>query len=232
MSSLNIGDLNGVLVDLVSIDQYQSKLSDDNIVVSFTVKFLEASNDLREFVDRGDFGVLDSETILTSDLSNNYQLLLEFNRDKKFLHYILKLTKYLIKMSDVSKFKFVSFLSNDYVTLNKTNILKLIRLNKIDKKELDTKKMLFNFFNQNIKFNGNLIIVPGYNEKLLLRYKGKTTEELIESFVKVNNIDLLAQEKTPIFLGDTFHPIVMGKYIAIKNQDLDVILMFEQIIED
>ena len=91
MSSLNRGDLDGILLDTVSIDQYKAKLSEDNIVVAFTFKILEATNDVRDFIERGDFGILDSEVILTADLSNNYQLLLEFDRNKTFLHYILKL---------------------------------------------------------------------------------------------------------------------------------------------
>ena len=51
MSSLVQGDLDGILLDLVSIDQYQSKLSDDNIVVAFTFKILEAANDVRELLE-------------------------------------------------------------------------------------------------------------------------------------------------------------------------------------
>lgn len=230
MSSLVQGDLDGILLDLVSIDQYQSKLSDDNIVVAFTFKILEAANDVREFLDRGEFGILDTEVIMTADLTNNYMLLIEFNRDKKFLHYILKVCKYLINLSDVKKFKFISYLGTEYVTLNRSNLIKYVRLIKVDKAEILTKKMIFYFFNKNVKFDKNAVIVPCYAGKLRLKYIGRTTEELVESFVKVNNIDLLDQEKVaPIFIGDQYHIINLGKYIAIKNNDTDAMLMFENL---
>lgn len=230
MSSLNRGDLDGILLDTVSIDQYKAKLDSDNIVVAFTLKMLEAAQDVRAFADRGDFGILDSEVILTADLSNNYQVLFEFNRDKTFLHYILKLCKYLCQLSNLKKFKFVSYLTTNYITLNKTNILKTVRLVKTDKEELVTKKMLFTFFNGNIEFEKTYIIVPCYNGKLKLKYIGQTTDELIESYVKINHIDLLAQEKyEPIFLGDQYHILNFGEYLVIKNQDTDLILMFKQL---
>lgn len=230
MSSLVKGDLNGILLDLVSIDQYQSKLSDDNIVVAFTFRILEAANDVRDFIDRGVFGSLDTEVIMTADLSNNYLLLVEFNRDKKFLHYILKLCKYLSLLSDVKKFKFTSYLTTDYVTLNRTNLIKLVRMVKVDKAELLTQKMIFYFFNKNVKFDNGLVIVPSYGGKLYLKYVGRTNEELIESFVKVNNIDLLSLDKLePIFIGDQYHIINLGDYVAIKNNDTDLMLMFEKI---
>ena len=63
-----------------------------------------------------------------------------------------------------------------------------------------------------------------------MKYIGQTTDELIESYVKVNNIDLLAQEKLePIFLGDTYHVLNFGDYLTIKNQDTDLILMFKNL---
>ena len=230
MSSLNRGDLDGILLDTVSIDQYKAKLSEDNIVVAFTFKILEATNDVRDFIERGDFGILDSEVILTADLSNNYQLLLEFDRNKTFLHYILKLCKYLIQLSDVKKFKFVSYLTTNYVTLNKTNLIKLVRLVKVDKNELVVKKMIYEFFNGNVSFEKNDIIVPCYNGKLKLNYIGQTTDELIESYVKINQIDLLDQEKyETIFLGDQYHVLNFGQYLVIKNQDTDLILMFKNL---
>lgn len=230
MSSINQGDLRGALIDTVSIDQYKAKLDEDNIVVAFTFRFLEAANDVREFIDRGDFGVLDTEVILTADLFNNYQLLIEFNRDKTFLHYILKLCKYLYKMSDVQKFKFVSYLTTKYITLNRANILKTVRLIKVDKQELVTRKMLFKFFNTNIEFIKDGIIVPCYGGRLKLRYVGQTTDELIESFVKVHKINLLDQEKLePIFLGDHYHILNFGTHLTIKNTDTDVILMFKNL---
>ena len=90
--------------------------------------------------------------------------------------------------------------------------------------------MLFTFFNGNIEFEKTYIIVPCYNGKLKLKYIGQTTDELIESYVKINHIDLLAQEKyEPIFLGDQYHILNFGEYLVIKNQDTDLILMFKQL---
>ena len=46
-------DLQWMVSNYVSIDQYTSKLDDDNITVAFFINERDAADDLRDFIEKG-----------------------------------------------------------------------------------------------------------------------------------------------------------------------------------
>ena len=52
MEGARAGDLEYLVSQFVSIDQYSTKISSDNIVVSFFVKDKEPAYDLEEFISK------------------------------------------------------------------------------------------------------------------------------------------------------------------------------------
>ena len=76
---LRAKDLQWMVSNYVSIDQYTSKLDDDNITVAFFINERDAADDLRDFIEKvyyieiRDIEISDS---LTDD--NKYILFVEF----------------------------------------------------------------------------------------------------------------------------------------------------------
>ncbi len=88
MSDLNEGlrveDLKDLVRPKVSIDEYESKIGKDAIVVGFYVDDKDPATDLSSFIEKGAGNILDTEVSPAPDDDGNYLVFVEFMRDEKF----------------------------------------------------------------------------------------------------------------------------------------------------
>ena len=78
-------DLQWMVSNYVSIDQYTSKLDDDNITVAFFINERDAAEDLRDFIEKVyyiEIRDIEISNSLTDD--NKYILFVEFERNINF----------------------------------------------------------------------------------------------------------------------------------------------------
>ena len=61
VEGLKEGDLEELLIPMISIDEYESKLDDDSIVVAFYVRDRDPSYDLNRFIQKGASAILDTD---------------------------------------------------------------------------------------------------------------------------------------------------------------------------
>ena len=65
MFALNEGlrpdDLEDLVLPILSIDEYESKIEDDGIVVGFYTQYKDPANDLNRFIQKSAIDILDSE---------------------------------------------------------------------------------------------------------------------------------------------------------------------------
>lgn len=100
---LEHGDLNKMIHDEVHIDEYKSKMGDDEdiIVTSFKVKSLEAAEDLVNFIEKGYDWVLDADASSGELEDGSYVTFVESERNKKFIGNLLDLLKDLENLADI-----------------------------------------------------------------------------------------------------------------------------------
>jgi len=100
---LEHGDLNKMVHDEVHIDEYKSKMGDDEdiIVTSFKVKSLEAAEDLVNFIEKGYDWVLDADASSGELEDGSYVTFVESERNKKFIGNLLDLLKDLENLADI-----------------------------------------------------------------------------------------------------------------------------------
>lgn len=79
---LKEGDLEDLVLPLVSIDEYESKLDDDSIVVAFFVLDREPAQDLNRFIQKGAASILDTDVSPAPDEDGYYMVFVEFLRDQ------------------------------------------------------------------------------------------------------------------------------------------------------
>lgn len=223
------GDLDDMILNKITIDMFKPKLEQDNIVVSFEVTDPDVGVDLRYFIDRGDYHVLDTEISLYPNLNGYYYLLIEYNRDQNFPNYLCKLLKYIKKLSNMENWIFEPYIYNVTKVVNIPNLRKYIRLKKLDNNIIEQERNLIRFFkNYVVKIDGNIITIKTDKGDKKFKFMGETSDELIERLVYEDEIDLLSLEKiNPLFISDDYHIINLGKYIAIKNTILDKTFLFE-----
>lgn len=230
--ALQQGDLKDCIDNVISIDTYRPKLMPDNIVVCFKILDSECGIDLRYFIDKGSFDVIDTEVSLYPSDDSKYNLFVEFERSYKFPEQLLKLIKYIEKLANHQEWKFTSYLYDiEPIDLTIQNIKKYVRLTKLTDSHVDTYIMLTTFFKGYLKdIHKNVIQLKTYNGDITLKYIGETDNNLLEKFVTENKINLLAQEKIEVpFLSDLYYILNLGEYLVIRRTDTDKILMFKQL---
>jgi hypothetical protein len=106
-------DLMDLIDPVISIDEYQSKIldDDDSIVVTFRVQNRDAAFDLSSFIERGPFPVLDTEVSDRLDSDGYYPVFIEMNRSKKFIRELLMM---ISKINVISKRKFKDWTFKSY----------------------------------------------------------------------------------------------------------------------
>lgn len=81
---LKAGDLEELVLPLISIDEYESKLDDDSIVVAFYVGDKDPSQDLNRFIQKGAVSVLDTDVSPAPNEDGYYVVFVELLRDENF----------------------------------------------------------------------------------------------------------------------------------------------------
>ena len=124
-------DLQWLVSNYISVDQYTAKLDDDNITIAFFVNDRDAANDLRDFIEKvyyleiRDIEISDS---LTED--NKYILFVEFERNINFPKILIDMIKTVTYVTDNKDWKFKTFDMNEKQDLTLENIKANVRLTK------------------------------------------------------------------------------------------------------
>lgn len=95
------GDLNGMLSDIISVDEFVSKIDDDTIVIAFYSSDEDAAEDLAIFLERSHI-----ENILDSEVSTTP------NRDAQYLTFVEIANKHFIETFK-EIIELVSYLNNN-----------------------------------------------------------------------------------------------------------------------
>ena len=124
--TLQAGDLQFLVDNVLEIDSYASKMGDDaNIVtVSFSVKNKQAADDLNEFIESGYGFVLDSDVTAGEQSDGMYRVFVEIERDKHIADNIFEIMDGVRKLSAVEDFRFryyKNFKSEELTLENLTN---------------------------------------------------------------------------------------------------------------
>lgn len=113
--SLKNGDLKGMILPSVSIDEFQPKAGDDSdvIVVAFYLLDQDPADDLNTFIQRGVIDTLDVEVSPNTDDDGRYLVFVEMSRDDSFPNKFQALLKDVENVSGPTEWKVKTYLSDD-----------------------------------------------------------------------------------------------------------------------
>lgn len=105
---LRAGDLSDMVSPVFSIDQYKSKMGqdEDTVVVSFKVKEKMAATDLMEFIEKGYQAVLDADMSSGEERDGQYSVFVELERNAEAPQHIFDILQGLEKLTDCDTWNF------------------------------------------------------------------------------------------------------------------------------
>jgi hypothetical protein len=146
---LKVGDLKELVLPVVSIDEFESKIDPDAIVVAFTTlcTYEGPAEDLSEFIETGKNEVLDTDISAGPDKDGNYLLFVEFYRGEEFPANLIEVLKSLYSLTLNAKWEYEFFGGKGKKEITMENLKNDIRLKKKERDVTPNKiKESVNFF--------------------------------------------------------------------------------------
>lgn len=122
--------LEHLVLPMVSIDEYESKISDRRaIVVAFFVEDEFPASDLASFIERSPYPVLDTEISPAPTPEGRYVVFVELSRDDEFSGVVLDIVAEVGNITGISDWTFVCPECDDPVVLTNDEITKHVVTN-------------------------------------------------------------------------------------------------------
>jgi len=105
---LKAGDLEGIVEKQFSVDQYKSKMGEDQdvCVVSFVCNSQAGAKDLESFAEKGYIKVLDADATPGTMQDGKYRVFVEFARDEMLGNSIKEFLTDLKKLTNIDNFSY------------------------------------------------------------------------------------------------------------------------------
>lgn len=171
---LKEGDLNDLVLPLVNIDEYETKLDDDAIVVAFYVKDREPASDLNRFIQKGAVSLLDTDVSPAPNEDGYYVVFVELVRDNKFPKRVMDILDSLRGLTSIKKWRGQFYDHEGVHDVTLENLKAKVRLLSADnaKEMLDdaeeVKESLYGFFKPSIL--ESMDIKEGEHGSLMLEF--------------------------------------------------------------
>lgn len=107
---LRTGDLNGMVLPMLSIDEFSSKIDDKSvIVVAFFCFEEDPAHDLSNFIERSPVNVIDTDVSPAPNKEGYYLTFVEIKRNKLFPEKLMQLLTEIDNLTDVHEWQFTSY---------------------------------------------------------------------------------------------------------------------------
>ena len=172
---LRAGDLEFLVSSIISIDEFESKIDPDAIVVGFYVDDDEPADDLLNFIEGDPTDILDVEVSPAPDEKGQYIVFVEFLRDENFPKKLDNVLSLLESLTRIQKWKYTYYGSHGKEKdFNIKDIANDIRLEKeLEKEEMPTnQKESLDFFKpsilDNVELDGTKIELTRHGRNIVL----------------------------------------------------------------
>lgn len=130
--NLRQNDLQYLISNIISIDQYTSKIDEDNITIALFSQEIDAAEELKDFIEKYYYiEIRDIEISDTLTDDNKYIIFVEVERNVNFPNLIMDIAETISFVTNNKKWKFQTFQMNEPQELTKENINQYVRLNKL-----------------------------------------------------------------------------------------------------
>lgn len=180
--NLKTGDLKYCIDNTISVDEYISKIDDDNITIAFYCNDRDIADELKDFIEKVFFTEIKDIEIADSITDNNkYILFVEFERKISFPKILVNMLKDISFLTLDKKWFFTTLNHHKQIPCSEENVKKFIRLTKLS-----------NSPEEPVKESKEIELSNGYN-KIKFINEGYVSEKIMNEYIKkstsLNNLD-------------------------------------------
>lgn len=102
---MRAGDLSDMILPLVSVDEFESKIDDDAIVIGFYVSDHDAAEDLNRFIQRSPVDLLDSEISPAPDQNGNFMVFVEIMNNRSIVDNVMHIVSEIAPLCSIDSWQ-------------------------------------------------------------------------------------------------------------------------------
>jgi hypothetical protein len=124
-------DLDGMILPMISIDEFNSKINNEDVIVVAFYSFEEdPAHDLSNFIERSPHAVLDTEVSPAPSKEGYYITFVEVKRNAAFVDLLLNILQEVNNLTNVHEWQFTSYdlPPGKLMSVNAANLKKYIKL--------------------------------------------------------------------------------------------------------
>lgn len=224
MSQLNERALRpDVLKDLIhpviSIDEYTSKIGENNIVVAFQVlDNYDAAYDLSSFIEKSPVGVLDTEANETPNIDGRYMVFSEFERNGEFPERLLTLIKTIENLCTNAEWKLQLYGVNDPIDVDFDIITQRVALSQPETiaEFFDNAGISVNMLSETLKLKSV------YGDLHYKKGSGFVSEKYVKDLLEKNTT--LDDTRLSSILGEGYDVLKSGSQYIVGNGKKFIVL--------
>ena len=235
--SLKADDLKNLVDRVFEVDNYKSKMGDDQdvVVLSFTVEYRNPAEDLVSFVEKGYDFVLDADMSPGELEDGKYRVFVELQRTHKVAEQISEMLYGISKLTGIDDFKFRYHKSIDSLDAAEEKLNEIIPSNpmmysqRMQEKDMDSYEEFFNnSMLESVRMSGDIIEFKKiYAEPLKFKYltSGKTRQvlESVEDRIAVSHNDMAEVMFLTKYVGN-YNITKLGNKFMFENKGHAIIL--------
>lgn len=176
---LKEGDLEDLVVPLISIDEYESKLDDDAIVFAFFVMDKNPAQDLNRFIQKGAYPLLDTDVSPAPNEDGYFMVFIEVLRDENFSSTLLSTLSDIKGLTRIEEWNGQFYGQEETLPINEETLSQYVRLDPLpeveeDEEVEDISEALTEFFRQSdlesLSISGDHITLEGIQSSVGLEF--------------------------------------------------------------
>lgn len=231
VEGLQIGDLTDLVIDTISVDQFNSKIEKDAIVVAFFILYRDPARDLNRFIQKSAVDILDTEVSPAPTKDGYYVVFVEMKRDANFPKRLMWIISTLQELTSIDKWYFRSYKHPEATDLTEENLKKYV-----DTRMPTVKEKIENFFKDTIldslQIKNNKIVFEKNDSSLIFDFKGYGEPSKLLDLYNLNDKPLKLDESSRqsnmlirSYLGENWNiEKIEDYYILSNNSDKAVIV--------
>lgn len=205
--------LKDLIHPIISVDEYTSKIGENNIVVAFEVlDNFDAAYDLSSFIEKSPVGVIDTEASDTPNVDGRYIVFSEFERDGEFPEKLLLLISTIENICPNPDWKLQLYGINDPIDVDFKIISKNMVLTKPDTitEFFDPASVSVEILEETIRLN------TAYGPLHFQKGSGMISESYVKKLLSEETE--LDNTRLSSILGESFDVLRSGEQYIIGNQ--------------
>jgi len=231
---MRAGDLDDLILPLISVDEYESKINKSVVTIGFYVHDEDAAKDLNRFLQKSPVEILSSEVSPAPDQHGFFLVFIELMDNKRLPENLTSIFSEIEPLCNISQWKMRVRKNSGLIPFTEDNLTKAMQIarnrDKSKIKEFLSHSLISNVLIEGEKlffhsFQGDKcyeIVDFGINNRVMSR------SGLENAPLKTDIKDIVCCNRVTKFLGEGWSTVKIGANYIIQKEDSNICLVIKE----